>query len=95
MSFTAYNTITFADIPPERTGPANTLAATLFQVTVGMGVAAGALAVRAGGPIARGLGLPGPVAAYHVAFVLLAVLAACAAFEAARLPRDAGSSLTS
>lgn len=95
VNFTAYNTITFADVPPDRTAVANTLATTLFQLTIGMGVAAGALAVRLGDPIAGSLGLTGPVAAYHVAFVLLALLALPAVIESARLPGDAGSSLTS
>jgi EmrB/QacA subfamily drug resistance transporter len=94
VSFTAYNTITFADVPASGTAAANTLAATLFQLTVGVGAAAAALAVRAGDPLAASLGLTGPLGAYHVAFVLLAVLAATAVAEAVLLPRDAGSALT-
>ncbi len=94
ISFTAYNTITFADVPPEQTAAANALASMLFQLTLGMGVAAGALAVRVGQPIGDLLGLAGPVAAYHVAFMLLALLALPAVIESARLPGNAGSSLT-
>ncbi len=95
VNFTAYNTITFADVHAEQTASANTLSTTLYALTVGMGVAAGALAVRLGAPIADALGLTGPVAAYHVAFALLAVLALPAVVESVRLPSGAGNSLTS
>ena len=94
ISFTAYNTITFADIPPERTSRANALSSTVFQLTVGMGVAVGALALRLGGPLAARTGLDGAAAPYRIAFLLVAVLAAVAVLDTLRLPPDAGAAVT-
>lgn len=94
VNFTAYNTITFADVPAAQTSSANTLSSTIFQLSVGMGVAVGALAVRVGGPIADALGLDGAVGAYRVAFVLLAMLLAIAVIEARGLARDAGAAVS-
>ncbi|HEY5456389.1 MAG TPA: MFS transporter [Acidothermaceae bacterium] len=48
IGFTAYNTISFVDVPPGLIGDANTLTTTIQQLTMGLGVVAGALALRAG-----------------------------------------------
>jgi EmrB/QacA subfamily drug resistance transporter len=95
IGFTAYNTIAFADVPPERMTSANALMSTLQEVGAGLGVAVGALLVRLGGPLAPaiGFGTDGD-AAYRVAFVVLAVLLAAAAIEAFMLPRSAGDVVT-
>jgi MFS family permease len=95
IGFTAYNTIAFADVPPERTTSANALMSTLQEVGAGLGVAVGALLVRLGGPLAPAIGF-GTAAdsAYRVAFVVLAVLLAAAAIEAFLLPRSAGNVVT-
>ncbi|MDT7776583.1 MAG: hypothetical protein QOC67_5507, partial [Pseudonocardiales bacterium] len=50
--FTAYNTIQFADIDRAEVRSANTLASTTQQLAAGLGVAAGALALRIGVPVA-------------------------------------------
>jgi EmrB/QacA subfamily drug resistance transporter len=95
MSFTAYNTITFADIEPAQMTGANTLASTIQQLTMGLGVAVGALALRLGGPLAAPIGLGhSPVAPYHLAFLLIAILPLLALFGSLRLPRDAGAHLS-
>jgi EmrB/QacA subfamily drug resistance transporter len=95
MAFTAYNTITFADIEPDQMTGANTLASTIQQLTMGLGVAVGALALRAAAPISSWLGLgesgSGP---YHVAFMLVAVLPLLALIEAVRLPHQAGAHIS-
>ena len=56
IGFTAYNTIVFADVAPEGMGNANTLSSTIQQLTMGLGVAVGALALRAGAPLDRLVG---------------------------------------
>ena len=95
ISFTAYNTITFADIPPERTSSANALSSTVFQVTVGMGVAIGALALRLGGPLSRAVGWAGdPAGAFRVAFLTMAALALVAVVDTWRLAPDAGAAVS-
>jgi EmrB/QacA subfamily drug resistance transporter len=94
ISFTAYNTMTYADIPPERTSGANALASTIFQLTVGMGVAVGALALRTAGPAARLLGLTGAGASYRLAFVMVAALSMIAVVDALRLAPDSGADVS-
>jgi MFS family permease len=92
VGFTAYNTIAFADIEPERMTGANTLMSTVQELGAGLGVAVGALLVRLGAPVARstGLGTDG-AAPFRVAFVILALILVAAAIEAVTLPRTAGN----
>lgn len=94
VSLSGYSTIAFADIEADRTSTANALASTLQQLSTGMGVAFGALALRVAGPLSSLAGLRGPAAPYHVAFLLLALLPLAAVAEAARLAPDAGSAVT-
>lgn len=91
MAFTAYNTITFADIEQPQMSAANTLASTVQQLTMGLGVAVGALALRVSGPLSSALGFDSAVGAYHVAFLLLALLPLVALVESARLHRHAAA----
>ena len=94
IGFTAYNTIVFADVAPEGMGNANTLSSTIQQLTMGLGVAVGALALRAGAPLDRLVGAAstggGP---FSAAFLLLAAVAFLAAAEAALLAPEAGSAI--
>ena len=95
VSLTCYSTIAFADTPPEQIRDANTLQATAQQLAVGLGVPIGAVAIRAGGPLAGVL--PGATSAadrYSVAFLLLALVALVATVAALRLQPDAGSAVT-
>jgi hypothetical protein len=95
VSLTCYSTIAFADTPPEQIRDANTLQATAQQLAVGLGVPVGAVAIRAGGPLAGAL--PGAASAadrYSVAFLLLALVALVATAAALRLHPDAGSAVT-
>ncbi|TPQ24082.1 MFS transporter [Streptomyces sporangiiformans] len=94
VSLSAYASLGFADIEPDRTSGANALSSTIQQLAAGLGVAFGALALRAAGPLAPHLGLEGPTAAYRVAFALLALLPLGCMVEAARLRRDAGAVVT-
>ncbi|HEY4268342.1 MAG TPA: MFS transporter [Galbitalea sp.] len=87
IGFTAYNTLAFADVPGDRMTQANTLSSTLQQLAAGLGVAVGAIALRAGLSIAGGQGM---VAAYRIAFAILAALTLIAVVEAVVLSRDAG-----
>jgi MFS family permease len=94
--FTAYNTIVFADVPRDAMGNANTLSSTIQQLTMGFGVAVGALALRAGPSLDRLVGASSTgVRPFDAAFLLLAVVAFLAAAEAALLPRQAGAEIAS
>jgi MFS family permease len=95
VSLTCYSTIAFSDTPPEQIRDANTLQATAQQLAVGLGVPLGAVAIRAGGPLASALpGAAGAAEPYSVAFVLLALVALVATAAALRLHPDAGSAVT-
>jgi EmrB/QacA subfamily drug resistance transporter len=95
VSLTCYSTIAFSDTPPEQIRDANTLQATAQQLAVGLGVPLGAVAIRAGAPLAGAL--PGATTAsgpYSVAFLLLALVALVGTAAAFRLHPDAGSAVT-
>jgi hypothetical protein len=47
MQFTSYNTLAFADVPQTEMNAANTLSSTMFQLTMGVGIAVGAVALHA------------------------------------------------
>jgi len=88
---TGYASLAFSDVPDEHMRDANTLQATNQQLAFGLGVALGALCLRAGGPIGDLLpGSAGEETAYSVAFVLLALFSLVAAAGALRLPPGAG-----
>jgi hypothetical protein len=94
IGFTAYNSVTFADITASGMAHANTLSSTLQQVAAGLGVAIGALSLRLGqtlhGSIDRG---GGTHVAYTIAFAVVAILVLPAVIEVWTLPRTAGSSI--
>ena len=95
IGFSAYNSLAFADVEPDRMTPANTLMTTLQELGGGLGVAVGALLLRLGEPIADGLGLAaGATSPYRVAYVLLAVLLLVPLAQVVGLPRWAGAAVT-
>jgi hypothetical protein len=68
---------------------------TLQQLTLGLGVTVGALALYAGPPIDRLLAVPATGRAPFVAaFVLVAALPFLAVIESASLDRQAGAAVT-
>ncbi len=90
--FTAYNTITYADIEPTHMTGANVLDATVQQLAVGFGVALGAVSITVGLALAPG-GEETGVFAYDIAFVTLAAVLLLAAIPACRLPASTGGEL--
>ncbi|CAA9316205.1 MAG: Uncharacterized MFS-type transporter [uncultured Friedmanniella sp.] len=89
IGFSAYNSLQFADLDTADMTDANTLASTLQQVAVGLGVAVGAVILRVV-DLTAGPGQVGPVTPYAVAFVVLAVLMLHPLLEALVLHRSAG-----
>jgi predicted MFS family arabinose efflux permease len=83
LQFTALNTLAFAEVPKQWTGMANTMFSLAFQFSIGMGVAIGAVALRATGTS----GLP----AFHGAFAAIAVMMALASLTGLTIARDAAS----
>jgi predicted MFS family arabinose efflux permease len=95
MQFTALNTIAYVDVPQARMAAANTLSSTTFQLAMGLGVALGALAVRAGAWLAPLAGLGDvPAVEYRIAFLLVALVSLAGMRDALALPADAGAGVT-
>jgi EmrB/QacA subfamily drug resistance transporter len=88
---TAYNTLSFCDVPETQMPHANALSATGQQLAAGLGVAAASVALRVGGPLGRALGADGLQADYTIAFLLIALLPLAAIPGIAWMNRDAGS----
>lgn len=86
MQFTALNTIAFADIRKEDMSNANTLFSTAFQLALGLGVALGASAWRAGDMICGG---HAPLSAFHAAFLIVALVSLAGVFDLITLPENA------
>jgi EmrB/QacA subfamily drug resistance transporter len=91
IGFTAYNTIVFADVPAAEMSNANTLSSTIQQLTMGLGVAIGAIALQIGThALGSGASARSPFA---VAFLIIAALPVLAVLEAIRLDPHAGASI--
>jgi EmrB/QacA subfamily drug resistance transporter len=91
LEFTSLNTLAYADVDVRRMSRATSLVAVGQQVSISTGVAIGALAVeltlwwRGHAEITA--------ADFQPAFLVIAAIAACAAFAFARMPSDAGAEL--
>ncbi len=92
LQFTALNTLAFADVPQPAMGPANTWFSVAFQLSIGIGVAVGAVALRLAS-VAGGVEQPG-LAQFHTALAVIALFMAGSAFAALGLARDAGATIT-
>lgn len=92
LQFTAYNTLAYADIPRPRMSAATSLYSTIQQVSLSLGVAAGAIALDA----ARRLNahaLP-TLGDFSAAFLAVTFASAASLIFAARLEPDAGAELS-
>ncbi|MBK5122200.1 DHA2 family efflux MFS transporter permease subunit [Burkholderia sp. R-69980] len=91
LQFTAINTLGFADVPKHHMSGASTLSSTLGQMTMGMGVAAGTIALR----IAAWWHGHDPQtlapADFSVAFLMVASLSVIAMVDVFSLPPGAGA----
>lgn len=92
MQFTAYNTLGFADISKPRMSDASTLFSMFFQLSMGLGVAIGALLLRGA---MRVHGNTGQVATadFQLVFLGVAVIAMLALLDNLRLPKDAAQAV--
>ncbi|MGO4716687.1 MFS transporter [Bradyrhizobium sp. 2TAF24] len=94
MQFTAIATIAFADVPQDRMSGANTFFSLMFQLSLGMSVAIGALCLKLASLL---LGHPSgslTLADFKVAFLLTAVLVIISLYDSVRLPKDAGAAVS-
>ena len=87
---TGYTTLAFSDVPEPLMGDANILQVTTQQLCVGLGAAAGAVALRVGGAFDVSL-----THEFSIAFLILAGVCLLATFGALRIDRSAGDVLRS
>lgn len=88
IGFSAYNSIQFADVPTGDLTSANTLSATLSELSAAVGIAVAATSLRF--LVAPGGAAGDPLFAYHGTFLVLAVLLVVSLVSALRLSADAG-----
>ncbi|MEX3934713.1 MFS transporter [Paraburkholderia phymatum] len=91
LQFTAVNTLSFADVPKPQMSGASTLSSTLTQMTMGMGVALGAIAMRLAAWLHGHDTRSVTAADFSVAFLLVAVVGLFAILDVFGLERDAGA----
>jgi EmrB/QacA subfamily drug resistance transporter len=93
LQFTTLGTLAYADVNDAQKGPASTLWSVAQQMTIGMGIAFGALCLR----ISASLHEPGAsvfvVGDFRWAFLACGVLIMASIVGYVRLPRDAGSAI--
>ncbi|WP_047491784.1 MFS transporter [Terriglobus sp. TAA 43] len=91
MEFTCLTTLAYSEIPPERMSRANGFLSAIMQLSVGMGVAVGAVTLRSVAH-ARGHSAATPhLADFRWAILLMSIVALGPVFDSLALPHDAGA----
>ena len=96
LQFATLGTLAYADVDEAQRGAASTLWSVAQQMTLGMGIAFGALSLRASSALRSTAG--GAVGRYtladfHWAFAIAGLLVLLSVIGYARLPRDAGEAI--
>ena len=91
MQFTCMTTLAYAEIPPARMSRANGFLSAVMQLSMGMGVAIGAITLRLVAH-ARGHSAAAPqLRDFHLAVLFMAFVSLGPVFDSLSLPRDAGA----
>jgi MFS family permease len=91
MEFTCLTTLAYSEIPPEKMSRANGFLSAVMQLSLGMGVAIGAITLRLVAH-ARGHSAAAPqLRDFHLAVLLMAFVALGPVFDSLGLPPNAGS----
>jgi EmrB/QacA subfamily drug resistance transporter len=94
MQFTAVGTLAFADIAKPDLSTATSFFSMITQMSMGMGVAVGAIALRLGGYLTgNSTGAP-TTKEFHAAFLLVAILSVLATLDCFILDPDAGAAVS-
>ena len=94
VQLTAINTIAFADVPAERMSGANTLFTMVQQISFGMGIAIGVLALRVAQVFAGTSQAPLAPSDFHWAFLIAGLVALAATLDAMKLDPKTGNHVT-
>lgn len=94
MQFTSLSTIVYVDIPKPQLGSATSFSSMMVQLSMGMGVAVGAIALRLAELIkGNRSGVP-TLTDFHVAFVFVAILTGVGLLDCFTLQPDAGAAVS-
>jgi len=91
LEFTCMTTLAYTEIPPERMGQANGFLSAVMQLSMGIGVAVGAVTIRLVAQ-AHGHQAAAPhLEDFHLAILFMSLLTLAPVFDSLRLPHDAGA----
>jgi EmrB/QacA subfamily drug resistance transporter len=94
MQFTCLSTLAFADVPKPELSSATSFFSMITQMSMGMGVAVGAIMLRVAGLLdGNSHGTP-TTKEFHIAFLLVAVLTLLATVDCFTLDAEAGSAVS-
>ncbi len=91
MQFTAINTLAFVDVPQPQMGGANMLFSLVQQVTFGLGIAAGAVALRLADAVATPEAASLGLVDFRLAFLVIGALGLVGLYDSLLLSHDAGA----
>ena len=94
MQFTSLNTLAFADIPKPLLSPATSLYSMVTQMTMGMGVAVGAIFLRLGALLHPHASKAPVLADFRFAFILVSIVIALGTLDCLGLAPDAGAEVS-
>lgn len=94
MQFTSLSTLAFSDVPKSQLSSATSFFSMVMQMTMGMGVALGAIALRLGALLDRHQGAIPSVTEFHLAFAMVSLLAFLAVIDCFSLAPEAGALVT-
>jgi EmrB/QacA subfamily drug resistance transporter len=94
MQFTSLSTIAFADVPKSQLSSATSFSSMVTQLSMGTGVAAGAIALRFAAALNGNPSGTPSIADFHVAFVLVSILTLLAVMDCFTLEPQAGAEVS-
>jgi EmrB/QacA subfamily drug resistance transporter len=92
LQFTAYNTVAYDDVPPERTAAANSFYTTFQQLMLSFGICTGALALTVSKTLAGHTHVV--VGDFSAAFLIVTAISLLAAPVCLAYPRNAGATMS-
>ena len=94
MQFTSISTLAFVDIPQPQMSSANSFFTVMTQMSMGMGVAAGAVTLRLAAWLHGERSSVPTIADFHLAFGMVSIVALLAVADCLSLTQDAGAEVS-
>jgi hypothetical protein len=91
LEFTCMTTLAYTEISPQKMSRANGFLSAAIQLSVGTGVAVGAITLRLVAHLHGHSAAAPQLRDFHIAILLMAILALAPVFDALGLPADAGA----